>query len=75
MKILLHPKIDWAGWQAIKRSSLFQSLSSGEQICLTDRLPLQLWQKEQATARNAAGRAGCSLQKAAIDARVDIGRS
>lgn len=54
MKILFHPKIDWESWQAIKQSSIFQSLSSGEQICLTDRLPPKLWQQEQSAKRNSA---------------------
>lgn len=52
MKLLLHPKIDWSGWQQIKQSRWFQSMSWGEQICLIDNLPLKLWQKEIAEGRN-----------------------
>lgn len=52
MKILLHPKIDWDSWQRIKQSSLFRSLSWGEQVCLIDTLPLKLWQREMAEGQN-----------------------
>ena len=43
MRVLLHPTINWQGWQEVKKSSIFKILSSEERILLINQLPHGLW--------------------------------
>lgn len=48
MSVLLHPTINWQGWQEIKQSKLFSKLPSVERIRLINQLPHSLWTWEMA---------------------------
>ncbi len=43
MTVLLHPTINWQGWQEVKQYSDFQQLPSTERIRLINQLPHSLW--------------------------------
>ncbi len=43
MSVLLHPTINWQGWQEVKQSHDFQKLVSGERIRIVNQLPHSLW--------------------------------
>jgi len=46
MAVLLHPTINWQGWQEVKQSQFFQRLASDERIRLIHQLPHGLWSWE-----------------------------
>lgn len=43
MSVLLHPTINWQGWQQVKKSPGFTSLPSSERIRVINQLPHNLW--------------------------------
>lgn len=43
MSVLLHPTINWQGWQEIKQSRVFKHLSSSDRLRLINQLPHNLW--------------------------------
>ncbi len=43
MPVLLHPTINWQGWQEVKQSREFQQLPATERIRLVNQLPHCLW--------------------------------
>ena len=51
MTVLLHPKISWQGWQEVKKSSVFQRLTSAERILLINQLPHGLWSWEMGDSK------------------------
>lgn len=43
MPVLLHPTINWQGWQKIKQSQTFQRPASSDRIRMINQLPHSLW--------------------------------
>ena len=43
MSVLLHPTINWQGWQEIKQSAAFKALDSEARLRLIHQLPHNLW--------------------------------
>ena len=43
MSVLLHPTINWQGWQEIKQSAAYKKLDAEARLHLINQLPHNLW--------------------------------